>query len=602
MDPAIDQALQLLQRTHNRQANLLRRAISQRLQDPRPLVDLGHLLVEAGQGDAAAASFMAGAQRDPNFAPARFGLGQLMERVGHYGDAAICYEEAVRIEPSSDHLFHLARALHLQGQLEDAGRHYQRAIEADPKHVRSMYNLAVLLAGVQQEAAALQLFETIVSIDSNHGQAWCSLGALRRQDGDLDGANQALRRAVALQPKDALSLANLADTLAVQSQLKQARTMAGRALKADPDNIIANLVQARMDREDGNLEQAAARLEGLASRDVGPLNRGRTLVELGMVKDRMKEPEVAFAASCEGQALLAKQPPAAGMDLNAFPNLVEQLTSWTPQALQTPSPPPPDDDLPTPFFLIGFPRSGTTLTEQIITSHTGLDSLDELSILDTIAARTVDLCGGQTPYPQALDSCTPEQLGQLRAQYWDEVRKARDGELPKCQLIDKLPLNLVHVALISRLFPESRLLVALRDPRDCCISAFMQYFVPNEAMIQLYDLRRTAELYQSVMTLWLNSREHLKLPYLETRYEDLVDDLEGTARRMLEFLQVDWEPSVLEYHEQAKKKHISTPSQRDVSRPIFRRSLARWRRYEEPVRELQPLLAPFVSAFGYSDG
>jgi len=464
-----------------------------------------------------------------------------------------------------------------------------------------MYNLAVLLAGVQQEAAALQLFERVVAIDPRHAQAWCSAGALRRQEGDLAGANQALRRAVALEPNDALSLANLADTLAVQNELSQARMMTGRALKSDPDNVIANLVQARMDREDGNLDQAATRLEGLASREIGPLNRGRTLVELGMVKDRLKDPKVAFAASREGQALLAAQPPASGMDADAFPKLVRELTSWTPRAIQEPFPPPPEDGLPTPYFLVGFPRSGTTLTEQIITSHTGLDSLDELSILDTVASRTVELVGGNTPYPQALDACTAEQLGQMRSWYWDEVKKARDGELPTTRLIDKLPLNLVHLTLISRLFPDSRLLVALRDPRDCCISAFMQYFVPNEAMIQLYNLQKTAELYQAVMTLWLGAREHLTLPYLETRYEDLVDDLEAAARRMLEFLQVDWEPGVLQYHEQASKKHISTPSQRDVSRPIFRRSLARWRRYQEPLQDVEPLLAPFISAFGYSN-
>jgi hypothetical protein len=128
----------------------------------------------------------------------------------------------------------------------------------------------------------------------------------------------------------------------------------------------------------------------------------------------------------------------------------------------------------------------------------------------------------------------------------------------------------------------------------------MQDFVPNEAMVQFSSLERTTSLYAQVMQIWLDSRHKLKNPWFESRYEDVVEDLEGSARQILNFLELPWDPTVLNYHQHASRKHISTPSHKDVKKPIFRRALRRWERYQEQFEPYEERLAPFISAFGYT--
>ena len=237
------------------------------------------------------------------------------------------------------------------------------------------------------------------------------------------------------------------------------------------------------------------------------------------------------------------------------------------------------------------------MTEQIVAAHPALHSLDERPFLEQVSIAASELTG--LPYPECIDSLAAEQLQQLRDLYWQQV--ATETGLQRDQpILDKMPLNIVHVGLISRLFPNARLLIALRDPRDCCLSAFMQDFVPNEAMVQFSSLERTTSLYAQVMQIWLDSRHKLKNPWFESRYEDVVEDLEGSARQILNFLELPWDPTVLNYHQHASRKHISTPSHKDVKKPIFRRALRRWERYQEQFEPYEERLAPFISAFGYT--
>jgi hypothetical protein len=164
-----------------------------------------------------------------------------------------------------------------------------------------------------------------------------------------------------------------------------------------------------------------------------------------------------------------------------------------------------------------------------------------------------------------------------------------------------LPLHIVELGLINVIFPEARVIVALRDPRDACLSCLMQHFTPNAAMVNFANLDHTTELYERVMDLWLHLRDVITLPYLEVRYEDTVADLESQARRMLEHLGQPWDDAVLRHHEQAADHVISTPSYAAVSEPVHRRAIQRWRNYETHLEPYLDRLTRFIEAFGYDD-
>ena len=167
------------------------------------------------------------------------------------------------------------------------------------------------------------------------------------------------------------------------------------------------------------------------------------------------------------------------------------------------------------------------------------------------------------------------------------------------RILDKMPLNLVDVGFINALFPKAKLIVALRDPRDVCLSCFMQPFQLNGAMKNYLSRERTVEFYANVMDLWLHLRDLITLPYIEVRYEKTVHDLEGQARRMLDFLGLEFHAAVLEFQEHARQKFITTPSFESVIEPVHSRAIGRWSNYASQMEHQMPKLQPFIQAFGY---
>jgi len=246
-------------------------------------------------------------------------------------------------------------------------------------------------------------------------------------------------------------------------------------------------------------------------------------------------------------------------------------------------------------FFVGFPRSGTTLMERALKAHPRIVTTDERSPLAPILAEL-----GESPgYPQDLERLDGGEIAALQDRFWaraEDVLGPLDGKV----LVDKMPLNLVNLGLANGLFPDARVLVALRDPRDACLSCFMQRFQFSDAMANFLDLESTATAYAAVMALWLHYREALSAPWREYRYEDLVADFRGTVEGVLGFIGLAWHDDVLGYGERAKDQVITTPSYRQVTRAIDPRAAGRWRRYRDELSPVLPRLRPLVRALGYA--
>lgn len=260
------------------------------------------------------------------------------------------------------------------------------------------------------------------------------------------------------------------------------------------------------------------------------------------------------------------------------------------------APPRAPDARRAPAFVVGLPRSGTTLLQEILQSHPHLHTLDEVDPARAALRELLASRGDQTPYPTCLEGLGPADWAHLREEYWRRV----DGlGLPPHQLlIDKLPLNLVRLDYLSRLFPDSREVVVLRDPRDSLISFYFQDFTPNTAMVQSVDLLRSARMYAQVVKIWVQRREQLAVPWKAVRYEDLTRDPEAWVRELLDFLGASWVPDVLSPQLRAQRA-LSTPSRYDVARPVYRTAVGRWRRLHAQLEPVLPILEPAALALGY---
>jgi hypothetical protein len=154
--------------------------------------------------------------------------------------------------------------------------------------------------------------------------------------------------------------------------------------------------------------------------------------------------------------------------------------------------------------------------------------------------------------------------------------------------------------MVYRLFPDARVIVVLRDPRDCCLSCFMQPFLPNQAMVNFLTLKQTVRFYAAVMDLWRHYRSELDLNYIEVRYEDLVEQFEPTARRLVDFVGEPWNDAVMKFFEHARTRDVRTPSYAAVASPIYSRAVGRWQHYHAQMEPVLEILQPYVAEFGYA--
>lgn len=478
------------------------------------------------------------------------------------------------------------------GAPDDAADHFRAALALAPDDETTQGWLAQALLETGDAAAAGPLVAQ-AGDDAPLALVTARAQWLIRQS-QLAEATDLLRGAVARFPDEAALHSLLAQTLERRNLLDEAADAARASLALAPGDLTASADLARVERRTGRAEAARERLTAAlaANPHAPPGKRGTALVELGFAADRLGDAAAAFKAFSDGQALLGQTPEARGLDPQAIHRLIDALAAVPPPAAIDAA---PDPDAP--VFLVGFPRSGTTLTEQMLAAHPRLVTTDEQPFLPDLFADWPALTGGA--YPHGLAALEAPVLETLRDRYRGSLRDHFGDALAGRRPVDKLPLNLLHLGLVRRLFPSAPVIVALRDPRDVVLSCLMQQFAPNAAMAPFFALDSAARFYGAAMDLWLAWRETLDPPALESRYEDVVADVEAAARRLIAHIGEDWSPDVLDYAAAAKTRAITTPSYRDVAGPIHTRARGRWRRYEKQLAPALGILDPYVRAFGY---
>jgi Sulfotransferase family len=250
----------------------------------------------------------------------------------------------------------------------------------------------------------------------------------------------------------------------------------------------------------------------------------------------------------------------------------------------------------THVFLIGFPRSGTTLLEQVLACHPDVAAMEERTCLMDSAAAFF----GSDADLDRLGAATDAQLQPWRASYWRRVSESGIAAL-KPVFIDKMPLNAVFLPLIAKLFPQARILLALRDPRDVALSCFRRRFAMNAGMFEFTTLEGTAAYYAAVMDLVQIFRETLTLRLLEVRHENLVSDFDGEVARVCDFLGLEPRAEMSGFATHAKAQAIDTPSGAQLAGGLSSAGIAQWRRYRRELEPVFPVLGPFVARFGYPE-
>jgi Tfp pilus assembly protein PilF len=515
-----------------------------------------------------------------------FGRGELQR-------AAELTAQVLKVAPDNPDALHLMGLCLLQaGDARRAAALIREAALRKPQDAQLLHNFGVACAEAGDPTGALSAFTRAAMLDPRHAESRFNIGVLSEAIGDSAGAEQAYRDTLRLDPQHAAAMAYLAAILEQRSVIQEASEWNRAALKLTPEEPVANLTAAQLDIRAGSLEPAASRLQTLLARGrLTSRNRALAAGRLGAAYDRLERPAEAWPQFLAAKVAL-RETLGAAQDQGVYGFAAATRMA---RNLDTAFKGVPAATGPAPVFLVGFPRSGTTLLDQMLSGHTGVTVLEEQDTLQDVLHAHV-LGDAELEAFMHLDAAGLEPWRQA---YWQRVAEYLPGRRTDALFIDKLPLNSVFLPLMQRLFPTAKFLFALRDPRDVVLSCFMQSFDLNEAMRHFLSLEETAHYYAAVMGVGAAAAERLGARLHRVRYEDVVADTEGEARRLLEFLGLDWEPAVLDFQKTARKKRINTPSYSQVAEPIYTRAKERWRRYESQLTPVLPVLEPFVKRFDY---
>jgi tetratricopeptide (TPR) repeat protein len=252
-------------------------------------------------------------------------------------------------------------------------------------------------------------------------------------------------------------------------------------------------------------------------------------------------------------------------------------------------------------ILCGHPRSGTTLLEQVLDSHPGALTAEETHILHDEAYLPLSRgFSAEASVFEILESAPVSRLRQSRENYFRFTELFLGRTRGDKMLVDKNPALNTLIPAAVRIFPEAKFLIALRDPRDVCLSCFMQSLSPNPVSSAYLSLEGTVTQYLSVMGFWRTLLPRLRNPFLEVRYEELVDDLEGASRKVLGFLGIPWDERVLRFDEHARSKSLRSPSYAEVIKPVSKRAIGRWQHYRRHLEPYVGRLEPMMKALGYA--
>ncbi len=568
-------------------------------------IGLSGLLLAAGDASKAVEINNAALTHAPEHPLLLVQLGASLLDAGRPVDARVHLEKAVRLAPE----FALARrnlatALIQLEAFDPALDLLRPLVNAEPRSVELLQLAAAALSATGQHARAKPAAQRILEIDPNNVAANHLLSDIAANLGDGDLALEHARRAATLAPDSAPESAQLAELLERMSLLDDAREWVDRALRLEPDNTLARVTAARLTRRSGDTAGALSLLERIDVGEERAWLAANVLFERGQVLEALDRHAEAFTTFENAHATRATTWQARARDADEHARTQEALATlfeaddavrwiagWQDNVVA--------DALATPSFLVGYPRSGTTLVERLLDAHDRVTATPELPMVNAMRNALDTAAPGGGVYPGALAHIGPEEIGKLRALYWEILHERHIEDIGDRQVVDKHPLNLDHLGLIARTFPGAKVIVALRDPRDVCISCFTTDFFPNNVTVRYRDLQETARAYAGTMRLWLRYREILPIETLVYRYEDLVRDPRAVLGRIVEFLELDWREALLESADANVGHYVTTPSYTGVTETVNTRAVGRWEGYAEALAPVIPMLQPYIHAFGY---
>lgn len=519
---------------------------------------------------------------------------------GNVAGAARIAEQALQAGSKEPIVYNLAAwQREEEGRFEEAEALILDAQTRDPEDPTLFVALGVVRRKQGHLKAAVDAIEQAIRLDPGYAGAWQERATTFEKGGAIADAAADFRHALSLEPGNAGVMASLASINARQGNAQEATALAEAALRIEPDNLGARNALAQVALEAKRFDEAISLLEATIrdhpdARDV--MIHTRTL--LGDALEGAGRYDEAYASYQAAQKLFqevhANRPVGEGQ--GGIPYLTRVADEFA-QADKTLWHNPVESGQPPVarhVFLTGYPRSGTTLTENILASLPNALAIEERPTLGMMERSYLSRPGGLA----RLGALDGPELAELRADYWARVERAADQNLAGKLFVDMDPFKGPRLPAIAKMFPQAKVIITRRDPRDVIWSCFHTSFAYNAGTASFASLESTARHYAASWTIAEQALETLPIDWFELRYEELVRNFDDTTRALCNFLEVPWTEDVRRFDRTAQRRGVSTASATQVRQGLYDGS-GGWRRYEKYIATVQPILQPWIERFGY---
>jgi len=537
--------------------------------------NLGGILRELGRLKEAETSYRQAIALKPDYAKAHSNLGLVLKELGRLKEAEISYRQAIVLKPDYAKAHNNLGALHYElGRLEEAEISYRQAIAVKPDYAKAHSNLGLVLKELGRlKEAEISLRQAIV-LKPDYAKAHNNLGALHYELGRLEEAEASYRQAIVLKPDYAEAHSNLGLVLKELGRLKEAETSYRKAIELKPNYAEAHRCLTSMKRFDAQDEQYSKMKELYLDKNISEEQRCHINFGLAKACEDLGDFEQAFAHYCEGNELRKK---VLNYDINQDVELFRKIKSNYPQIVQKSLKPDKLTNNSMPIFIVGMPRSGTTLVEQIISSHSQVTGAGELNFASQFGAAIAT----------GITEKNNESLLDFRSKYLDKLKNVSNGNLI---VTDKTPQNFLYIGLLAAAFPEAKIIHVKRNPAAVCWANYKKYFGSKSIgyCYAIDDIISYHKLYESLMVFWTNT---LTNRIYKLDYEQLTVNQESETRQLIDHLDLDWDEKCLS--PQNNMRSVATASNLQIREKVYKGSSQKWKKYQPFLNgALDGLLSP----------
>jgi tetratricopeptide (TPR) repeat protein len=549
--------------------------------------NLGTVLLDQGRPEEAAASFNQALLIAPRLAEAYYNLGNALRRLSRFEEAEKSYRRALELKSGLVEAHEsLGTLMVTMGRFNEAVDSYHSALELRPDLLLARCGLAAALKELGLGFRAEACYREILEIDPNFVQAYIGLGRLFLDSGLYQAARENYQRVLELDPDHPSAAAEFAIVLEHMGSVQEGWETLRPVLQWEGrDKVVTALAFADISRHVGRQEDALDMIESVLSeaKEASLTPRQQQLLHFaaGRLLDRFGLYDRAFEHYSRGNQFYSET-----FDCNELANTVSRhMTVFSAEFLRRA--PKAKNGSERPVFIVGMPRSGTSLVEQILASHPDVYGAGELDDINWMAISLSNTLGSTSPYPECVTDLTEEKCEMLADKYLERLSVLAPDTAKR--VTDKMPGNYLHLGLIALLFPAARIIHCIRDPMDTCLSCYFQSFIRANNHQYSYDLKHLGCAYRQYERMMAHWESVLDLPIMNVSYESLVTNQEQATRDLLAFCGLSWNDKCLRFYE--AKRMVVTASYDQVRRPLYKSSIGRWKHYERHLEPLRKALA-----------